>query len=155
MSRAAWVAIALALLLSSAFAGTLQVNPTTTLSAETGNNTSTSNLWVTSSNSDLGATNISKVDTHTLMYPGYTGKIFAHLMGWFCMNSGSTAVGAGTQCGSHIQVGYNSSDPAEVHAQVQDMMSRGFDGVIHDWYGPGSSSDGGALPAGLGHHLPQ
>ncbi len=90
---------------SAALAGTLQVVPTTTLAAETGNNTSASSLWVSSGNGDLGAGNISKLDTHTLLYPGFNGKIYAHLMGWFCMNAGSTAVGAGTSCSSHVQVG--------------------------------------------------
>src|SRR5512146_241475 len=63
-------------------------------------------------------------------------------MGWFCQNAGSTATGAGTSCGSgHVQVGYNSNDRAQVKAQIEDMISRGIDGVIHDWYGPGKSSD--------------
>ncbi|MGI9100856.1 MAG: PKD domain-containing protein [Terriglobales bacterium] len=128
-------------LAATAFAGTLQIVPTTTLAAETGNNTSASGLWITSGNGDLGAGNVSKVDTHTLLYPGFSGKIYAHLMGWFCMNAGSTAVGAGTSCSSHVQIGYNSNDPAVVQAQVNDMISRGFDGVIHDWYGPNKTAD--------------
>ncbi len=141
MRRAALVAFVLAISLFPAYAATLQVTPTTTLAAETGNNTSASNLWVTSTNGDLGAGNISKVDVHTLLYPGFSGKIYAHLMGWFCMTSGSTAVGADTLCGKHIQIGYNSNDPKVVQAQVNDMISRGFDGVIHDWYGPGKTDD--------------
>lgn len=142
MRPAVFVALAVGLSLSTAFASTpLQITPTTTLAAETGNNTSTSNLFATTGNGDMAAGNVSKVDTHTLLYPGFDGKIYAHLMGWFCMTAGSTATGAGTLCGSHVQVGYNSNDPAVVHAQVNDMISRGFDGVIHDWYGPGNSSD--------------
>ncbi|MGI9103465.1 MAG: hypothetical protein ACR2IF_13590 [Terriglobales bacterium] len=115
--------------------------PTTTLAAETSNNTSASKLFAATGNGDLGPGNVSKVDTHTLFYPGFTGKIYAHLMGWFCMNAGSTATGAGTNCSSHVQIGYNSNDPAVVKAQVNDMISRGFDGVIHDWYGPGKAAD--------------
>jgi hypothetical protein len=34
-----------------------------------------------------------------------------------------------------MQVGYQSNTQAEVHAQVQDMISRGMAGAIADWYG--------------------
>ncbi len=136
-------AIVLSFLISSfALAATpLAIVPTTTLAAETGNNTSASSLFLATGNGNLAQANVSKVNTHTLMYPGYSGKIYAHLMSWFCMTPGSTSTGAGTLCGSHVQVGYNSNDPAVVHAQAMDMISRGFDGVIHDWYGPGNSRD--------------
>jgi hypothetical protein len=143
MRLAVCIAIALTcLLVASGFAGTsLQIVPTTTLAIETGNNTSTASVFSATANGNLGPGNISKVDTHTLLYPGFSGKIYAHLMGWFCMQPGSNATGAGTSCGSHVQVGYNSNDPAVVHAQVTDMVSRGFDGVIHDWYGPGKPGE--------------
>lgn len=136
-------AIVLSLAVSCvAFAATpLAIVPTTTLAAETGNNTSASSLFLATANGNLAQANVSKVNTHTLTYPGYAGKIYAHLMSWFCMTPASTSTGAGTQCGSHVQVGYNSNDPAVVHAQAADMISRGFDGVIHDWYGPGNSRD--------------
>jgi len=138
-----WFAIALLLVFVPAvFAATpVSIVPTTTLAAETGNNTSTSSLFLATGNGNLAGANISKVNTHSLMYPGYSGKIYAHLMSWFCMTPGSTSTGAGTLCGSHVQVGYNSNDPAVVLAQAVDMISRGFDGVIHDWYGPGNSRD--------------
>jgi hypothetical protein len=140
---ASLLAIAVTLVFAPAvFASTLvAIVPTTTLAAETGNNTSTSNLFLATANGNLAPGNVSKVNTHTLMYSGYNGKIYAHLMSWFCMLPGTTATGAGTQCGSHVQVGYNSNDAAVVHAQAADMISRGFDGVIHDWYGPGNSRD--------------
>jgi hypothetical protein len=38
-------------------------------------------------------------------------------------------------------VGYNSVDPDQVHRQITDMISRGIDGVIVDWYGPNNSID--------------
>jgi PKD repeat protein len=37
---------------------------------------------------------------------------------------------------SHMNVGYNSATLAQTNAQVADMVSRGFDGTILDWYGP-------------------
>jgi len=49
-------------------------------------------------------------------------------MGWF-----------GTS--SHMNVGYDSTSRTQVARQVQDMISRGIDGVIIDWYGRGTTSD--------------
>src|ERR1041385_5853073 len=47
-------------------------NWTTTLAAQTGNNTSTAGTFAAQSNGNLGATNVSKVDIHSLLYPGAT-----------------------------------------------------------------------------------
>jgi Glycosyl hydrolase family 71 len=104
------------------------VVPTTTLAAQTANNTSAANGFVNQSNGNRGANNVSKVDVHSLLYPGATTKVFAHLMLWF-----------GQQ--GHISVGYNSNDAAQVQRQIADMISRGIDGVIIDWYGPNNSID--------------
>ncbi len=104
------------------------VVPTTTLAAQTGNNTSAANSFVSQSNGNLGSTNISKVDVHTLLYSGATTKVYAHLMVWF---GGS----------NHMNVGYSSTDPGQVHNQITDMISRGIDGVIIDWYGPNNNED--------------
>jgi PKD repeat protein len=38
-----------------------------------------------------------------------------------------------------MNVGYSSDDPVQVNAQVNDMMSRGIDGAVADWYGPGNT----------------
>jgi PKD repeat protein len=97
---------------------------TTTLAAETGNNTSTADSFTAQSNGNLGAGNISKVPTRTLLYPGSTARLYAHLMPWFGF-------------GDHMNVGYTSSDTAQVQKQVADMISRGLDGAIVDWYGRG------------------
>lgn len=105
-----------------------QIHPTTTLAAQSENNTSASGVFLSQSNGNLGAGNVSKVDIHTLLYPGATTRIYAHLVPWF---GGS----------NHMNVGYSSTDPTQVHRQVEDMISRGIDGVIIDWYGPGSSED--------------
>jgi len=114
--------------LPAGFAGTLTITPTTTLIAETSNNTSAANSFQAQSNGDIGASSISKLDIHTLLYPGATTKIYAHLMLWF----------GGP---SPMNVGYKSNDPAQVHRQIEDMISRGIDGVIMDWYGPGNFED--------------
>ena len=104
------------------------VVPTTTLAAQTANNTSAANAFKTQSNGNLGASNISKVDVHSLLYSGSTTKIYAHMLLWF----------GGP---SHMNVGYNSDDAAQVHRQITDMISRGIDGVIIDWYGPSNTID--------------
>jgi len=116
------------LLLSYALLAETNIHPTTTLAAQTGNNTSAANNFYSQSDGNLGAGNVSKVNIHSLLYPGNATKIYAHLVPWF---GGS----------NHINVGYSSTDPAQVHRQVEDMISRGIDGVIIDWYGPGTSED--------------
>src|SRR5438270_6793812 len=105
------------------YGDTLQIVPTTTLSAETANNTSAADGFATQSNDNIAASNISKVPTQSLLYPGSTAPVYAHFMGWF----GQT---------NHMNVGYTSSDPAVVQRQVSDAMSRGLTAFIEDWYGP-------------------
>jgi hypothetical protein len=104
------------------------VVPTTTLAAQTGNNTSAVDSFVTQSNGNLGGANVSKINVHTLLYSGATTKIYAHLLLWFGQSN-------------HMNVGYSSSDPQQIHRQITDMISRGIDGVIIDWYGPNNSID--------------
>ena len=101
---------------------------TTTLSAQTGNNTSASNNFANQSNGNLGANNVSKLNVHSLLYPGATTKVLAHLLLWFGEPE-------------HMNVGYSSSDPAQVRRQIEDMISRGIDGVVVDWYGPNNEED--------------
>lgn len=110
------------------FAGSTYVVPTTTLSAQTSNNTSAANTFSKQSNGNQGSGNVSKVDVHSLLYSGSTAKVYAHLMLWF---GGS----------NHMNIGYSSTDAAQVKRQINDMISRGIDGVIIDWYGPNSGID--------------
>ena len=119
-----------AILLSASltYAGTRTVTPTTTLAAETGNNTSSSATFVAQSNGNIAQANISKVPTRTLLYPGSNTPIYAHFMPWF---GGS----------NHMNVGYASNDTAQVKRQVDDMLSRGIQGAIVDWYGPNFSRE--------------
>lgn len=70
--------------------------------------------------------NISKVDIHSLIYSGNTTQVFAHWSGWFGASE------------PHIAVGYNSDDVTQVGKQVDDMVSRGINGVIAEWYGDGA-----------------
>ncbi len=104
------------------------VVPTTTLAAQTTNNTSAPNSFSNQTNGNSGAANVSKVDLHSLLYSGADTKVLAHLLLWF---GGS----------NHMNVGYNSDDAAQVHRQITDMIGRGINGVIIDWYGPNNSID--------------
>lgn len=104
------------------------VAPTTTLAAQTANNTSAANSFTNQTNGNLAAGNVSKVDVHSLLYSGADTKVYAHLLLWF---GGS----------NHMNVGYNSNNAAQVHRQITDMISRGIQGVIIDWYGPNNSID--------------
>ncbi|HWR37836.1 MAG TPA: hypothetical protein VN622_18395 [Clostridia bacterium] len=95
---------------------------TTTLALETGNNTSAVRGSPENGNVDPG--NVSKLSLHSLLYPHAITKIYVRYMPWF----GDP---------KHRDVGYRSDDPSAIARQVQDMMSRGIDGAIVDWYGAG------------------
>ncbi len=99
---------------------------TTTLTAETAKNSSAALAFTGQPNGNMSPGNISKVPTRTLLYPGSTTKLYAHLMPWFGF-------------GDHVDIGYNSGDVLQVQKQVTDMVSRGLDGVIIDWYGRGDA----------------
>lgn len=87
--------------------------------------------------------NVSRISIKNLLYgPGTSQatkdatKVFAHLLGWFCVNPDPTK----TTCEGHVHVGYSSDDAAPggtVETQLKDMRDRGFDGVVIDWYGVG------------------
>ncbi|MCU1311345.1 MAG: hypothetical protein JWO20_2470 [Candidatus Angelobacter sp.] len=118
---------------STTFAAKLQITPTTTLTAETGNNTSAADSVGTLTRGYAATGNMSKLPIRSLVYPGANTKIYAALMGWFGMSS-------------HIPVGYKSNDPIQVQKQVEDMQSRGIEGAILAWYGAGSNMENLTAP---------
>lgn len=123
------IVLAMALVMTTSLAAqNLPINPTTTLAAEIGNNTSAADAFLAQTNGNAGAGNVSKLDIHSLLYPGATTKVIAHFMPWW----GDP---------KHIKVGYSSHDPAQIHRQIMDMISRGVDGTIIDWYGPADFTD--------------
>jgi hypothetical protein len=99
----------------------------TTLAAETSNNTSAASTFPGWTDGNMKPANVSKVDVHKLLYGGTTAKVYAHLMPWF----GDA---------SHQNIGYASWDAAQVARQVADMISRGINGMIIDWYGPNNAN---------------
>ena len=74
-------------------------------------------------NGNAPAGPVSKEPVRSLLYANAKTKIYARLMPFFGAKG-------------HVDVGYDSADPEEVHKQVEDMISRGIDGAILDWYGP-------------------
>ena len=126
-----YFAVTASLLLAALLAGCGSSTPSpsgpipaanTTLKAETGNNTSTASSFRGQTNGNAPASNVSKLPIASLLYSGATTKVYGHLLGWFGKPN-------------HISVGYQSNTAAQLHAQVQDMMSRGMAGAVLDWYG--------------------
>lgn len=103
--------------------GALQFTPTTTLQAETAPNTSAANPNPATLNGNLSGAHVSKLPVRSLLYAGSTSKVYAGFQGWFGPPN-------------HLNVGYSSTDPAQVQRQVADMMSRGIQGAVVDWFGP-------------------
>src|SRR6185437_2298802 len=100
---------------------------TTTLNAESANNTSAADSFTRQTNGNAGAGNVSKLPLRSLLYSGSSTKLYVTWLGWFGR-------------ADHMQVGYNSGDPAQVHRQVEDMLSRGIQGAIAAWYGAANTS---------------
>jgi hypothetical protein len=96
------------------------LSPTTTVSAETQNNTSASDTFPGMENGIPAPGNVSKVPISTLLYKGASTRVYAHWVGWFGAHD-------------HLNVGYHSDGREQIHRQIEDMVSRGFSGVIASW----------------------
>lgn len=94
------------------------------LTCESSNTTSASPRYPGSRGNAPGG-NVSRVPIRSLLYPGATTRIYTRYMPWF----GDA---------QHRDVGYRSDDRRQVARQVADMISRGIQGAIVDWYGPNS-----------------
>lgn len=128
LMRSSLASILLAFLLASpgyAQRQTLVIVPTTTLRAQTANNTSAADGFRSQPNGNAASGSTSKEPIRSLLYPGASTKIYAHFMGWF------------GEAG-HMDVGYRSDDSSQVSRQVEDMISRGIQGVMIDWRGSSS-----------------
>lgn len=77
-----------------------------------------------------GATDVSKVNVHTLLYPGNTTKVLVHYLPWF--DGGND---------SGINVNYSNANPTYIKGFFADIVSRGVDGVMVDWQGQTDISD--------------
>jgi len=110
-------------------AGNVTIVPTTTLQAETANNSAAPNTISGSTNGIATSGNISKQPFRDMMYSGANTQVYTTLLGWFGESG-------------HISVGYNSQDPAQVAKQIADMKSRGIDGTFLAWYGADAYEEG-------------
>lgn len=124
---------------SGAAALPVDLTPVTTLAAETSINTSGGITFagcevstVTNgqcvNNGNLKPSNISKLDLHTLIPNHPTTKIYLNYVPYWGQSN-------------HPNVGYSSNNAAQAAKEVADIASRGFDGLISDWYGQGSWED--------------
>ena len=91
-------------------------------------------------------TTIAPTNIRTLMYSGFNGKILAATQTWFCHPRSpsdgtlvrnynpptSTNVFSFDECGPHLDIGYDNTDPNHASAAIEDMFARGFDGFAAD-----------------------
>ncbi len=112
--------VAALLLLSFGAHAQAPQSPSTTLSAETQNNSSASDSFRGMANGVPVPGNVSRVQVSTLLSKGTAIPIYAHWMGWFGAHD-------------HADVGYRSDDRQQIQRQVEDMIARGFSGVIASW----------------------
>lgn len=75
---------------------------------------------------------VSHVNVHTLIPSRPELRWFANGTCWWGKSS-------------HIDIGVNDNTDAQVAAEISDLESRGFDGIIFSWYGQGSFEDSVAL----------
>jgi PKD repeat protein len=122
MSKSALVVVALTLAATISLSAGTAIVPTTTLTAETANNTSAADTFTGTTNGNAKPGNVSQETIRKLLYANSTAKVYAHLMTWFGTNS-------------HADIGYDSATLEQAHKQITDMMNRGIDGAIIDWYG--------------------
>lgn len=124
----------------------------TTFTALSSNNTSASSNFpgktdtrsgVVNPNYNPGPGNVSHLDTHDLVFPGFKGKIFANFLNWFSSSVNCTTSDAGLcsqgpsreTCNTFMVTDYNSNDSNQVHDQMNDIASRHLDGAIITYEG--------------------
>lgn len=90
------------------------------------NNTSASPKY-RGSRGNASPSHVSKLPIRSLLYQGAQTRIYTRYMPWF----GDP---------HHRDIGYRSDDAEQVARQVGDMISRGIQGAIVDWYGPRSGA---------------
>jgi hypothetical protein len=136
-----------ALSLSLLFPLFLAANPsmalevTTTLNRLTSNNTSASSSFATLSNGDLAPGNVSKVSLKKMLPANFNGKVLAHWMPWWkCSESPCDGVHDKRDV---LRVHYSTEDPGQLDKILEDMISRGYDGIM-----VAEANSGGANTAG-------
>jgi hypothetical protein len=128
----------------------------TTITAAGSNNTSASSSFtgnsdtrtgVLNENYELAPGNVSHLDTHGLVSPGFSGKIMVKFMDWFSTSTDCRTSNAGVcswgplreTCNAHILTQYDSNDPVQVHEQMNDIGARHMDGAMLTYEGNSKS----------------
>jgi hypothetical protein len=114
----------ISLLLATTFCRAQNAN--NPISCELSNNTSASPRY-RGGKANAAPLNVSKVPIRSLLYDGSDTRIFTRYMPWF----GDP---------KHRDVGYRSDDREQISRQVAELISRGIEGAIVDWYGPNSGA---------------
>ena len=97
------------------------------------NNTAAVNGGFDLGNGNAATWNVSTVPFRKLLYSGAKTKIYAHLLPWSC-TPGSMDHDQVRRCNGHVLSGYDSNDASTVRRQITDLIARGADGVIVDYY---------------------
>jgi hypothetical protein len=101
---------------------------TTTLSQLTSNNTSASSSFAALSNGDIAPGNVSKVSLKKMLPSNFNGKVLAHWMPWWnCSQSPCDGVHDKRDV---LRVHYSTEDPQQLDKIIEDMISRGYDGIM-------------------------
>lgn len=122
-----------------------------TLTQLTANNTSASSSFGALPNGDAAPGNVSKISLKKLLPPDFNGKVLAHWMPWWkCSESPCE--------GSHdrrdpLRVHYSTEDPAQIDRTIEDMISRGYDGVLVAEANTAGADAAGALA--MAHEMPK
>lgn len=93
--------------------------------------------------------NVSHADIHPLI-TGFNSNspgaplVFVHYLPWFCTTGSPT-------CNGHVLTGYASNSTTTVTNQVNDIVSRGFDGIVVNWYGKPTGTPNSGCPNGPVH----
>jgi PKD repeat protein len=174
MNRSRIASAAIAFFVSLSVWG-VAFQPDTTLTAETSNNTSASGAFTARydewardlpdggtrdtgtifNNGTLPPGNISKVSIKTMLPNSPATKFWVTSQSWFTtcpanLNAATGKLKDNAQCGSHIDIGYDN-DAAQAQKQIDDMISRGFDGLIVNWQSAEESPTTGFIAAALSY----
>src|SRR5690349_9915039 len=123
---------------------------TTSQTNETGNNTSAPSTFIPvndlragilSQNYEAAPTNVSTLDAHSLVYPGFNGLIMPNVLMWFDSSCTLQYGGVGGWSvqrevgsnGGHFCNGQESASQTQAQAVVDDILRRGFNGATLLW----------------------
>ena len=137
------------LLTSIGFAESIANYSSTNWNQQTANNTSASSSFqgLKTNPANIGVqtpvpvprpANTNFDDVHSLLYAGSTTKIIWHMQPWFGKSQAGTVTtpnGVMPASNSHIVVGYDQNDPAQIARQVNRMLAAGGYSILLNWYG--------------------